>query len=148
MFISINNGILPKRKTAYSAGYDVYSNQDITIIPNQTCILPLGIALDHNWIQQNCDTKFLTQHYFGLHIRSSLAAKGIILNNSVGIIDLDYPDEIKAIISNISSSNYSISKGSRIAQLILHPHHGIKYLGDLYSDNLKREGGFGSTGGH
>ncbi|WP_294953699.1 hypothetical protein [Sulfurovum sp.] len=145
MFLSINDGILPTRKTRYSAGYDVCSNEDVIIEAGETKLVSLGIALDQEWIQKNTNETFREQNYWGLHIRSSLALKGLIIGNSVGIIDIDYPDEIKLIIHNTTGEVKSISKKDRIAQLILHQHNGIKYLKNLFSIEENRIGGFGST---
>ena len=145
MFISVNNGILPKRKTKYSAGYDVCSNEEVCIKLGETKLVSLGIALDQEWIRKNTDKTFREQNYWGLHIRSSLALKGLIVGNSVGIIDIDYPDEIKIILHNSTTESKSISKGDRIAQLILHQHNGIKILNTLFSVDKNRKGGFGST---
>jgi dUTP pyrophosphatase len=145
MFISINNGTLPKRKTKYSAGYDVCSNENVIIKAGETRLVSLGIALDQTWIQKNTDETFRKQNYLGLYIRSSLALKGLMLGNSVGIIDIDYPDEIKMIIHNSSKTEKKILQNDRIGQLIFHQHNGINILDTLYSDEIERNGGFGST---
>ena len=104
---------------------------------------------------------FKKTHYLELHPRSSLAAKGLIFN--IGIIDLDYKDEIKAIIHNplkdvtheeihlesgesykyTYSLPYEVKKGNRIAQILLKEHKS--YLFDIKTDK-ERIGGFGSTG--
>jgi len=145
MFQSVNGGILPKRQTKYSAGYDVYSNEKIMLNPHETKLISLGIKLDQKWLEKNTNEKFKEENYIGLYIRSSLALKGLMLGNSIGIIDIDYPEEIKLIVYNTSKLAYTINRGDRIAQLILQPHNGIKYLNSMYSTQNRRNSGFGST---
>ena len=106
--------------------------------------------------------EFLSSHYLQLMLRSSLAKKGLIIANGVGVIDLDYKDEIKIAIHNpITEQNfiqddnayitdpfehteYKIKKGDRIAQITLLEHRS--HLFCIESDE-ERKGGFGSTGG-
>jgi dUTP pyrophosphatase len=90
-------------------------------------------------------------------LRSSLGKKGLILPNGVGIIDLDYKDEIKMIIHNPIQGNviifpdteikyhemYSIKKGDKIAQITLLEHKAQMF--GIETEN-ERSGGFGSTG--
>ena len=76
------DAILPQAQTKYSAGYDVYANEDVTIEAGQTRLIPLGIALDE--LGGN-----LKDHYIGLYLRSGLGAKGLILPNGVGVIDIE-----------------------------------------------------------
>ncbi len=101
----------------------------------------------------------MSSHYLELRPRSSLIEKGLISNTR--IIYLDFKDEIKIIIHNpITSENltsddnkyikdafvyteYKISKGDKIAQILLKEHKG--YLLGVESDE-ERTGGFGSTG--
>lgn len=167
MFKSINGGILPQRATKYSAGFDVFANEDVTIGAGETVLVGLGIALDEVGIALYGDSGFETKHYFELHPRSSLRAKG--LGGGVGIIDIDYRDEIKMVIHNhitwaittgyggvrllckesrdndILADNYEIKKGDKIGQLILKRHEGY-LMPSEYTKDEDRVGGFGSTG--
>lgn len=167
MFKSINGGILPCRFTRHSAGFDVFSNEDITIGAGETVLVGLGICLDDDFCF--CGglmhgQEYMSNHYLELHPRSSLRAKG--LGGGVGIIDIDYRDEIKMVISNplcyikktqycdmtidldpLDNSkeiHYQIKKGDKIGQLILKRHEGW-LLPSEYTKDDKRVGGFGST---
>lgn len=188
MFKSINGGQLPQRATKYSAGFDVFANEDVVIGAGQTKVIGLGICLDDEYLHKNVDVwaghsyrlqangladdnhnKFLSeQHqknynhfasilYFMLCLRSSLGAKGLILPNGHGVIDIDYKDEIKMIIHNpINSADYMsagevewghkfiIKRGDKIGQLILNRHAG-GLLPTEYTKDEERNGGFGST---
>lgn len=108
MFKSINGGLLPQRATKYSAGFDVFANEDVTIGAGETVLVGLGIALDgeilsigdNDWFCANDgdemkdSTAFMaTEYYLELHPRSSLRAKG--LGGGVGIIDMDFIPKCK-----------------------------------------------------
>lgn len=109
MFKSINGGQLPQRATKYSAGFDVYSNEDVVIGAGETKLIGLGIALDDSFRYEIEDEgkKYYPSlkdsmkegFYFAIHIRSSLRAKGLT-SLGTGIIDMDYRDEIKMVIHN------------------------------------------------
>ena len=132
---------LPVRKTKYSAGYDVEAAEDV-IIPSfkkgmKPTLIKTGIK---SYMQEN--------EYLMLANRSSNPGKkGLILANSVGIIDKDYygnPDNdghIMFAFYNIKDEEVEIKKGDCIGQAIFMPF--------LIADNDvaegTRTGGFGST---
>lgn len=129
---------LPKRKTKQSAGYDIESAIDAVITSGETKLIPTGIkaCMDEN-------------EWLGIYIRSSIAVKyGIILTNSVAVIDSDYynnPDNeghIMMALRNTSGSPCAIKVGDRIAQGIFHQYYKI----DDDSADGDRTGGIGSTG--
>lgn len=127
----------PTHKTIHSAGADLASAETVTIEPHQTRLVGTGFALTYN-----------QRHYMGgmvfiLAIRSSIALnRGLMLANSVGIIDADFEDEIKAMFFNPTDKPVTIKKGERIAQLI-----PMQYVvGCFPCSNDSRNGGFGSTG--
>jgi dUTPase len=84
-------------------------------------------------------------YYLGLYLRSSLGKKGLILPNGVGIIDIDYQDEIMMMIYNGTDNKYLVQKGDRIGQIIIHKHYGFDLLGSNFREYADRNGGFGST---
>lgn len=129
---------LPKRKTKQSAGYDIESAADAVITPGETKLIPTGLKAymkPYEWL--------------GIYIRSSLAVKyGIVLANSVAVIDSDYynnPDNeghIMLPVRNVSKAVYNIRKGDRIAQGIFHQYYRV----DGDKTDGSRIGGIGSTG--
>jgi dUTPase len=90
---------------------------------------------------------FLKRHYFQLMLRSSLS-KNLIIANGIGVIDIDYEDEIMIRLHNPVKNNQNknnsvvISKGDRIAQILLMEHRSSFF--DIETKNV-RNGGFGST---
>lgn len=129
---------LPQRKTKQSAGYDIESAVNVAINPGETKLIPTGIKV---YMDEN--------EWLGIYIRSSLAIKyGLILANSVAVIDSDYynnPDNeghIMLPIRNVSGMPYTVKKGDRIAQGIFHRYYKV----DNDSADGDRTGGIGSTG--
>lgn len=132
---------LPVRKTKYSAGYDVEAAED-TIIPAfkpgmKPTLVKTGIK---SYMQEN--------EYLMLANRSSNPGKkGLILANSIGIVDKDYygnPDNdghIMFAFYNIKDEDVEIKKGDCIGQAIFMPF--LIADGDE-AENI-RTGGFGST---
>lgn len=159
---------LPQRATRYSAGFDVFAREDTWIGAGETETIGLGIALDLSteltggWANSFCMDNgafnpedqevlldyFMGTHYFKLCLRSSLGAKGLILPNGHGVIDMDYRDEIKMGIHNpmsrYTAREYAVYRGDKIGQLILCRHEG-NFLPAEYTLDVERTGGFGST---
>ena len=157
MFKVLDTVCQPTRATKYSAMVDLYAREDVVIGAGETKIVPLGVKISEDGLQkllvnsgrEFMDDYFKKSHYLELHPRSSLRAKGLIIG--VGVIDLDYPDEIGLIVHNPiandikhnSNGDYTINKGDKVAQCTLMEHKG--YLLGIESDT-ERNGGFGSTG--
>ena len=169
MFEILDEVCTPKRATKYSAYVDLFAREDVVIGAGETKIVPLGVKLDidMNVIdyyfnkytskeQQRVKEEFMSSHYLEVALRSSLAVRGLTISNGIGIIDLDYPDEIGLIVHNpikMSTNQgipdqyllkpFYIQKGDKVAQCTLKEHKG--YLMG-YESEVVRDGGFGSTG--
>lgn len=130
---------LPTRGSVFSAGFDLYAdnNVDITIHPHETRKIGTGLALE------------IPDGYYGaIFARSGLATKeGLRPANCVGICDSDYRGEYIVAIHNDSNEDRVIEPKERIAQLIImqYPHITFEEVEEL-SDTSRGEGGFGSTG--
>lgn len=129
---------LPKYAHMSDACADLYSDETITILPNETKLISTGIAL-------------AIPLGFVAHIypRSSIGAKTPLrLSNSVGVIDSGYRDEIKMIYTNTGNEPYTINQGDRIAQMSIDaaPMAKFNVVEDVKSIGEDREGGIGSTG--
>lgn len=176
MFKILEGGFEPVRSTKYSAYVDLFAREDVTIGAGETKVIKLGVKLDldklyRSWYfyteQNNISGSwdmYLRSHYLEVALRSSLGVKGLIIANGIGIIDLDYPDEIGLIVHNpikqnfisnlifkiigrksnhYNQSDFAISKGDKVAQCTLKEHKGY-LLG--YESDVVRTSGFGSTG--
>lgn len=80
--------------------------------------------------------------------RSGLSLKtDLLVVNSPGTIDSDYRGEVKIILGNMGSSDYTIQHGDRVAQLVLAPVTQAQFIeGESLSETDRGAGGFGSTG--
>ena len=80
--------------------------------------------------------------------RSGLAfKKGITVLNSPGTVDADYRGEVGVILVNISSDDFLIEDGERIAQMVIAKHEQVEWVDvDVLDESERGSGGFGSTG--
>lgn len=125
---------LPQRQYPTDAGADLFSCEDVELYPEETKLVGTGISVK------------IPVSYTGLVFnRSSQGKRGIILPNSVGVIDTDYRGELKVLLKNISNDLYKIKCGDRIAQLVLVPIKLVDFH-DTWNDTERGTGGFGSTG--
>ena len=127
---------IPKYQTSGSAGFDLASVEEIKIAPQEFKLIPTGLVIATP-----------KNHVLLLMARSSLfKKKGLILANSVGVIDSDYQgpnDQIFIAVYNISDQECTISIGERIAQGLIMPVIQVEFQeGEI---NAKSRGGFGST---
>ena len=134
-----NAGIdLPARSTAHAAGYDFIAAEDISLNPGEIKLIPTGIKA----YMQAGEVLYLYDR------SSNPRKKGLVLINSVGVIDGDYygnPDNeghIFAQMKNITDQVVEVAKGERIVQGVFAPF----LLADADSAEGTRIGGFGSTG--
>lgn len=130
---------LPKYMSKYAAGLDLYANVQ------QTQIIPAGkIKLIPTGIKISMPEDFEAQ----IRPRSGLALKhGITLLNTPGTIDSDYRGEIKLIMINLGEKDFEISRGDRIAQMIINKIEHVQFeLVETLEDSQRSSGGFGSTG--
>jgi dUTP pyrophosphatase len=130
---------LPAYATEQSAGMDLRANLDIPIVlkPLQRCLVPTGLfmALPKGFEAQ-------------VRPRSGLAIKkGISVLNSPGTIDADYRGEVCVILVNLSSEDFVIEDGERIAQMVIARHEQAEWEEvDVLEETERGSGGFGHTG--
>ena len=130
---------LPDYATAAAAGADLLAaiDQDIDLDPLERRIVPTGIAI-------SLPVGFEAQ----VRPRSGLAAKnGVTVANAPGTIDADYRGEVGVILINLGREPFRISRGMRIAQLVVARHARAVWREVSELDRTARgAGGFGSTG--
>ena len=131
---------MPTYATEGSAAMDLRACIDtkLEISPKDTILIPTGIAF---YIED--------ENYAGIILpRSGLGHKhGIILGNSVGLIDSDYQGELMVSLFNNSEKEFSINPGDRIAQFLLIPVMSVEYnFVDDFKSTERSSGGFGHTG--
>ena len=130
---------LPAYATELSAGLDLRANLEapVTLKPLERAMIPTGLFME------------LPAGYEAqVRPRSGLAAKsGITVLNSPGTIDADYRGEVKVIVVNLSSQDFTIENGERVAQLVVAKHERVLWVpAEQLTETVRGEGGFGHTG--
>lgn len=130
---------LPHYGTEHSAGMDLRANlkQDIVLKPLERTLVPTGLFIE-----------LPVGYEAQVRPRSGLAVKkGITVLNSPGTIDADYRGEIQVILINLSSEEFVISDGERIAQMVIAQHEKVEWVKvNELVETVRGEGGFGHTG--
>ena len=131
--------LIPKYMTELAAGLDICAllDNELLLESGQRALIPTGLA-------------FAIPPGYEIQVRprSGLAIKhGIALVNSPGTIDADYRGEVRIILINHGTEDFTIRSGERIAQLIVAPVCQAKLLevAEL-SETERGAGGFGHTG--
>lgn len=119
------------------AGADLKSTEDVLIPAGSWKLVATGVKIA------------MPNGYVGLvHPRSGLAAKqGITVLNTPGTIDAGYRGEIKVNLYNASSSDFQVTRGDRIAQLVFQKVEQARFVPvTTLPETARGEAGFGSTG--
>ena len=130
---------LPAYQTEHAAGMDLCAavSADVVLAPGAHAIIPTGfsIALPAGFEAQ-------------VRPRSGLAAKNAVtVLNSPGTIDADYRGEVGVILINHGKSAFTVTRGLRIAQMVVAPVRTIMWEEkEELADTVRGAGGFGSTG--
>jgi len=149
------SSVIPTRANSSDAGYDLYAVRDTIIGPMEKAIVHTGISIE------------IPEGYYGrIAPRSGLAIKSSI-DVLAGVIDSGYRGEIGVVLINLnlpeilfnskrnlsayesafgSRNKFSISKGDRIAQLIIERCYDIEWKEDELSDSERGNEGYGSSG--
>lgn len=127
----------PKQGSNGAGAFDLFSVAETVVEENEYGYIEYdtGIAMQ------------IPENYVGLLFpRSSISTTGLILANSVGVIDSDYRGSIKARFKYIpSSKKYKV--GDRVCQIMIVPIPTISFTEvETITDSIRGEEGFGSTG--
>lgn len=131
---------LPQFATPGSAAMDLRACLDgpVTLQAGARAVIPTGLAM----ALPSADYVALVFARSGLGIK-----KGVCLSNGVGVIDSDYRGEIAVGLVNLSSEDYTVQPGDRIAQLMVVPVvQPTVTLADELDETGRGSGGLGSTG--
>ncbi|MBL4601268.1 MAG: dUTP diphosphatase [Emcibacteraceae bacterium] len=132
---------LPEYETVNSAGMDLMAaigeNEELILKTGNRLLVPTGFAMA---LAEGFEAQ--------VRPRSGLAWKnGVTVLNSPGTIDADYRGEVKVILINHGDEDFIITRGMRIAQMIIAPVTQISWNKCENLDETARgAGGFGSTG--
>ena len=137
--LNTSDNPLPFYATEQSAGMDLHAAnaEDIFLKPLQRALIPTGLSIE-------LPVGFEAQ----IRPRSGLAFRhGITVLNSPGTIDADYRGEIKVLVVNLGAEPFVISKGERIAQMVVAAHERVEWnQAEVLGETERGAGGFGHTG--
>lgn len=125
---------LPTRAHPGDAGLDLYSIQDLTLIPHEPVRVPTGLAMaiPEGHVGLICD-------------RSSLGSKGV--RTLGGVVDAGYRGEVQVVLINLRNEPLTLGKGDKIAQMLILPVNSCLVEETHALEATSRSsGGFGSTG--
>lgn len=132
---------LPAYETKGAAGMDLRAAIDdgatLTIAPWNRVLVPTGFVFE---VPEGFEAQ--------IRPRSGLAFKhGITCLNSPGTVDSDYRGEVKVLLANLSEEPFEITRGMRIAQMVIAPVMQVRIaeIAEI-SETTRGAGGFGSTG--
>ncbi len=131
--------VVPQYQSACAAGMDIHAAiaEPITLRPHEIALVPSGFAME-------IPVGFEAQ----IRPRSGLSCKhGITVPNAPGTIDADYRGEVRVALINLSTVEFTIEPGMRVAQMVIAPvaRATVRVVGAL-SETARGAGGFGSTG--
>ena len=130
---------IPAPATSASAGADLLAAvaETVVLAPGASALIPTGVAIQ-------LPSGFEAQ----VRPRSGLAVKhGVTILNSPGTIDADYRGEIAVILINHGDEPFDVTRGMRIAQMVIAPVFRAQWREvDGLDDSGRGTGGFGSTG--
>jgi len=130
---------LPKYETNASAGMDLRASLETPVVlkPLHRALIPTGIFIE---IPFGYEAQ--------VRPRSGLAIKkGITVLNTPGTIDADYRGEVMVILVNLSSEDFVVNDGERVAQMIIAKHEKAEWIEvSVLEESDRGTGGFGHTG--
>ena len=122
------------------SGFDLYSSEEITLPPLGRALVPTGVRFD---IPEDFEIQVRSKS--GLAIN-----QGLMVLNSPGTVDQGYTGEVKVIVFNVNQTEFTITKGMKIAQAVVSRCTGGKWVNLVKIDKInnkdRNENGFGSTG--
>jgi len=132
---------LPSYETTGAAGMDlraaVAEDRQIILLPGKRVLVPTGFILE------------IPEGFEGqVRPRSGLALRhGVTCLNTPGTIDSDYRGEVQVLLINLGEDDFAITRGMRIAQLVIAPVTRAAVEERIHArETVRGSGGFGSTG--
>ncbi len=129
------DAILPMYADKMDAGMDFFSNVEAVLNPGERKLIPTGVSME------------IPEGYVGLIWDKSGIATKYGIKTMAGVIDSGYRGEILILLHNLSSEEFRIQKGSKIAQMLIQPVKQEEIIEAEELDETERGSkGFGSTG--
>ena len=126
-----------------NAGYDLYVPAEVTFAPGQKILVTMGVKAVMSFAESS-----ETCHYL-MYPRSSISKTGLMLCNSVGVIDRSYRGELMAYLWNTNLNKpVTVKRGDRLVQIVAPDMGWISQtkVVDSLDETARGAGGFGSSG--
>ncbi len=126
-----------------NAGFDLHVPEEHVIQPGEKKLISMRLKAKMESIQHECRAV----HYW-MPPRSSISKTGLVLLNSIGVIDKTYRGELMAFVQNISDKPVTVNQGDRLVQIVAPDMGWIRNVCIVDELDLteRGEGGFGSSG--
>jgi len=132
-----NDAILPEKAHEDDAGYDLFSRENLVVPPGECRLAPTGIALS---LPPMTEAQIRPRSGLALHNQ-------VTVLNTPGTIDAGYRGEIGVILVNHGKQDFTVTKGMKIAQMVIARVLDTRLIEtDSLDDTDRGSGGFGSTG--
>jgi len=132
-----NEAVVPYAANPFDAGYDLFSAEEISLLPGEFKSIRTGIAIE---LPKGTEGQ--------VRPRSGLAKNyGVTALNTPGTIDEGYRGEVCVILINHGKEAFEVKKGMKIAQLLVKPTYRVEFEeAESLSESVRGEKGFGSSG--
>ena len=130
------DAVLPNFAHPGDVGLDMYSLEDYELKPGESRVFMTGFAMEF-------------PEGYGAFVMDKSSTSKVKIKTLGGVFDAGYRGEYNANLINLGLESFSITKGQKIAQLVILPVESpeIEIVEEL-ADSARGEGGFGSTGTH
>jgi len=123
-----------------NAGFDLYVPNDVEFAPGERKMVSMKVRA----VMSNGGH---LRHYY-MYPRSSISKTGLMLMNSVGVIDKSYRGELIAALWNTTAEKVEVKRGQRLVQIVAGDMSDITRVSvvDVLPESARGDGGFGSSG--
>jgi dUTP pyrophosphatase len=131
-----------------NAGYDLFVPADVTFEAGQKMLVTMSVKAVMSKSSANEPTSTAQSVHYWMLPRSSLSKTGLMLCNSVGVIDKSYRGELMAYLWNTKDTPVTVKKGDRLVQIVAPDMGWISQVAVVESldETARGDGGFGSSG--
>lgn len=132
-----------------NAGFDLFVPEEAVFAPGEKKLVSMRVKvrMDKNDICNEEVAVVIPCHYW-MPPRSSISKTGLMLLNSIGVIDKSYRGELMAFLWNTTDAPVTVKKGDRLVQIVAPDMGAIQdvIVVDSLDSTVRGDGGFGSTG--
>jgi dUTP pyrophosphatase len=128
-------------RTNENAGFDLFVPEDVVFAANEKKLVSMKVKCVLS------ESGVIPVHYW-MPPRSSISKTGLVLLNSIGVIDASYRGELMAFLWNTKDEEVTVKKGDRLVQIVAPTmgHINTITIVDELDETDRGDGGFGSSG--